>query len=129
VQKGIAARMLEYANELTAQGYKLDVAGYPASAEHGAGFNAYGRAMILHHPDGTPIVLADPAIRNLAPDGSTLTPIPDCDQNLDPACTQVLINQNHYAHDLRAYKTVPDYLYQAGVTYGLFDPPNKLGAN
>jgi hypothetical protein len=39
----------------------------------------------------------------------------------------VLINQNHYAHDLRAYKTVPDYLYQAGLTYGLFDPPGKLG--
>src|SRR4029077_8006452 len=30
VQKGIAARVLEYANQLTASGYKLDEAGYPA---------------------------------------------------------------------------------------------------
>jgi hypothetical protein len=127
VQKGIAARVLEYAGELTSRGYKLDVTSHPATADRLAGFNAYGRAMILHHPDGAPVVLADPAIRNLSPDGTTLTPIPDCDQNVDPACTQVLVNQNHYAHELRAYKTVPDYLYQAGVTYGLFDPPGKLG--
>jgi hypothetical protein len=127
VEKGIAARVLEYANELTARGYKLDTANYPATAGRPAGFNAYGRAIILYHPDGAPIVLADPAIRNLSPDGTTLTPIPDCDQNLDASCTQVLINQNHFAHELRSYKTVPDYLYQAGITYGLFDPPGKLG--
>ena len=83
--------------------------------------------MILHHPDGSPIVMADPAIRNLSPSGDTLTPIPDCDQNIDATCTQVLINQNHYAHELRSYKTVPDYLYQAGLVYGLFEPPGKLG--
>ena len=127
VEKGIAARVLEYANELTSRGYKLDVASHPATANSPAGFNTYGRAMVLRHPDGSPIVLADPAIRNLSPAGDTLTPIPDCDQNLDAGCVQVLINQNHYAHDLRAYKTVPDYLYQAGLTYGLFDPPGKLG--
>jgi hypothetical protein len=127
VQKGIAARVLEYANELTRQGYKLDVVNHPATGDRPAGFNPYGRAMILHHPDGSPIVMADPAIRNLSPAGDTLTPIPDCDQNLDPTCKQVEINQNHYAHELRAYKSVPDYLYQAGVVYGLFEPPGKLG--
>jgi hypothetical protein len=127
VEKGIAARVLEFANELTAKGYKLDEANFPATSNNAAGFNAYGRAMILRHPDATPIVRADPAIQILSPSGDSLTPIPDCDQNLDPTCKQVLVNQNHYAHDLANYKTVPDYLYQAGVVYGLFDPPGKLG--
>jgi hypothetical protein len=48
VEKGIAARVLEYANELTANGYKLDEATYPASSGGPAGFNLYGRAMVLH---------------------------------------------------------------------------------
>jgi hypothetical protein len=127
VQKGIAARMLEYANELTSKGYKLDEANHPPTAGRPAGFNPYGRAMILRHPDGHPIVRADPAIKNLSPSGDSLIPIPDCDQNIDPTCVQVLVNQNHYAHELRSYKTLPDYLYQAGLVYGLFDPPGKLG--
>jgi hypothetical protein len=127
VQKGIAARVLEYAGELTAKGYKLDEAKYPSTGGNPAGFNEYGRPIILHHPDGNPIVRADPAIQNLSPTGDTLTPIPDCDQNLDPTCIQVVVSQNHFAHELKNYKTLPDYLYQAGVVYGLFDPPGKLG--
>ena len=44
VQKGIAARVLEYANELTSKGYLVDEV------------NAYGRVVVSRHPDGTPIV-------------------------------------------------------------------------
>jgi len=126
VQKGIAARVLEYANQLTAKAYKLDVAGFPATGGSTAGFNAFGRAMVLHHPSGLPIVAADPAIRNITPEGS-IVPIPGCDQNIDPACTPLSTDQNHWAHELVAYKSVPDYLWQAELVYGWFGAPDPRG--
>jgi hypothetical protein len=126
VHKGIAARVLEYANQLTARGYKLDVAGFPGSGGNAPGFNAFGRAMVLRHPSGLPIVAADPAIRNVTPDG-TLAPIPACDQNLEPGCTPLSTNQNHWAHELVGYKSVPDYLWQAELVYGWFGPPDPRG--
>jgi hypothetical protein len=126
VQRGIAARILEYANQLTANGYKLDEANFPTTVSRRAGFNAFGRAMVLHHPGGAAIVKADPAMRDVSPAGQ-LVPIADCDQNADPGCTPLTINQNHFAHELGAYKSVPDYLWQADLVYGLFDPPNPRG--
>jgi hypothetical protein len=126
VQKGIAARVLEYANQLTAKGYKLDVAGFPAAAGNAAGFNPFGRAMVMHHPSGLPIVAVDPAIRNITPEGS-IVPVPACDQNIDPACTPLSPDQNHWAHELVGYKSVPDYLWQAELTYGWFGAPDPRG--
>jgi hypothetical protein len=126
VQKGIAARVLEYANQLTAKGYKVDVAGFPTAGGNPAGFNAFGRAMVLHHPSGLPIVAVDPAIRNITPEGN-LAPIPACDQNVDPGCTPLSTTQNHWAHELVGYKSVPDYLWQAELVYGWFGPPDPRG--
>jgi hypothetical protein len=128
VEKGIAARVLEYANELTAKGYQLDEATYPAHGRYPAGFNEYGRAVVLRQPNGDPIVKADVAVRAISPLGNTLVPIANCDQNLDPKCKPVTVNQNHFAYELKSYKSVPDYLWQAGVVYGLFDPPSERGA-
>jgi hypothetical protein len=59
VEKGIGARVLEYANQLTAAGYKLDTKGFPKTDKHAAGYNDFGRAVVLHNPDGSAIVKPD----------------------------------------------------------------------
>jgi hypothetical protein len=126
VQKGIAARVLEYANQLTAGGYTLDVAGFPATTGRPAGFNKYGRAMVLRHPSGAPVVAQDAAIQDISAAGA-LVPTTTCDQNVTPACTPLTPSQNHYAYELQGYKSVPDYLWQAELIYGWFGAPNARG--
>jgi hypothetical protein len=44
-----------------------------------------------------------------------------------PTCTPLTVNQNHFAHDLQAYKSVPDYLWQAELVYGWFAGPSQRG--
>ncbi len=126
VEKGIAARVLEYANQLTANGYKLDEIGFPAAGGRPAGFNPFGRAMVVRHPGGVAVVKRDPAIRNITDTGG-LAIIPDCDQNVTPACTPLTVDQNHWAHELRAYKSVPDYLWQTESVYGWFNTASPRG--
>ncbi|WP_438004315.1 hypothetical protein WME89_36730 [Sorangium sp. So ce321] len=132
VQKGIAARVLEYANSLTAKGYQLDaryegaVAGDPAyAAGYGPGFNKYGRAMLTYHPDGVAIIVPDPAIKDVPPVGA-LKDVPACDQNVNSTCTQLTIYKNHYAYELKSYKSVPDYMLQMMSWFGLA-APDQLG--
>jgi hypothetical protein len=126
VQKGIAARVLEYANELTSRGYALDEAGFPETDLQPAGFNEFGRAMVARHPSGLAIVKSDPAIRRITGLGM-LQVVPPCDQNTDPECTPLTVDQNRYAHELEAYRSVADFLWQAGTAYGLFGPPGTRG--
>ena len=118
VEKGIAARVLEYANVPTSRGYKLDEATFPATDKTQSGFNAYGRAMVLHHPDGHAIVKVDPAVGVATPDWG-IKPSVDCDQNMTPGCTQLTADQNHWAWQLLAYKSVPDFLGQTALAYGI----------
>ncbi|HET6283158.1 MAG TPA: hypothetical protein VFH73_19525, partial [Polyangia bacterium] len=127
VQKGIAARVLEYANQLTAAGYKLDTVRFPATATTATGFNAFGRAMVVRHPDGTPVIKGDPGIRNISPDGTMLIPIAECDQNITPGCTPLTATQNQAAHELVGYKSVPDFLWQVEMTTGWFNTPGIRG--
>jgi hypothetical protein len=126
VEKGIAARVLEYANELTAKAYELDVEGYPETNDRPAGFNEFGRAMFLRHPSGPAIVKSDPAVRRITGLG-TLQVIPPCNQNVDPACTPLTVDQNHHAFELESYRSVAEFLWQAGTVYGLFGPPSPRG--
>ncbi|HEX3698748.1 MAG TPA: hypothetical protein VH374_25490 [Polyangia bacterium] len=126
VQKGIAGRVLEYANQLTAKGYKLDTVGFPATINHPAGFNEFGRAVVLRQPSGDAIVLSDPAIMDITAQ-QTLMKTVDCDQNLTPTCKPLVPSQNHSAYELQSYKSVPDYLWQAEQVYGWFDPPSTRG--
>jgi hypothetical protein len=126
VQKGIAARVLEYANELTARAYQLDVEGFPEGEAQPAGHNPYGRAIFARHPDGTPIVKSDPAVRRITGLG-LLQVLPDCDRNVDPACTPLTVDQNHVAFELEGFRSVAEYLWQAGTVYGLFGPPSARG--
>jgi hypothetical protein len=53
--------------------------------------------------------------------------IPACDQNIDPTCTPLSTDQNHWAHELVGYKSVPDYLWQAELVYGWFTAPDPRG--
>ncbi len=124
VQRGIAARVLEYANFLTARGYQLDTTF--TSPVYGAGFNENGRAVVVYHADGTPIVVPDPAILDVSPDGSQLVPVEPCDTNVDPTCTPLTVFKNHFAYELIGYKSIPDYLQETLLEYGL-NEPNELG--
>jgi hypothetical protein len=136
VQKGIAARVLEYADSLTAQGYVPD----PAFASTN-GFNQWGRFVFKTQPDGTPIIAGDPALVTVAPNSAANGPSPltcdlgapvDCDPNtpgsctpadVHPAgCTPLTIYDNHFAQHLANYKSVPDYLWEVIVKYGLGTP-------
>lgn len=126
VQKGIAARVLEYANELTGKGYALDEANFPETEAHAAGFNDFGRAMVARHPSGIAIIKSDPAVRRITGLGM-LQVLPPCDQNEDPECTPLTVDQNRYAHELEAYRSVAEFLWQAGTAYGLFGPPSPRG--
>ena len=119
VEKGIAARILEYANDLTSKGYQLDTVNYPATADHPAGFNTYGRAMVMTHPDGTSIIVPDAALQDIAPNGIDTTHVDPCDQNVDPSCEALTLGDNHYAYELANYKSVPAYLWQVLQTYNL----------
>lgn len=128
-QKGIAARVLQYANELTSKGYALDPGYAPGSADpafdsgdHPRGFNRYGRAMVLRHPDGQPIIVPDPAIKDVSPDGTKIVPVEPCDRNVDPECTPLSVYKNHFAYELQSYKSVPDYLREVLVRYQLGTP-------
>jgi hypothetical protein len=104
----------------------LDGANFPATATSPAGFNAFGRAMVVRHPSGLPVVKQDPAIRDVTPEGG-LQITADCDQNVNPTCTPLTVDQNHWAHELAAYKSVPDYLWQAELVYGWFNAPSERG--
>ena len=72
------------------------------------------------------MVKADPAIRDVTSGGS-LSPTVDCDRNLTPACAPLTPDQNHWAHELVSYKSVPDYLWQAELVYGWFNAPGERG--
>ena len=111
---------------MTANGYKLDVTTYPAAAGRTAGFNAYGRAMVLRQPDGSPIVKADAAIRNVTPTG-TVSPSADCDQNVTPGCTALTVDQNHFAVELQGYKSVPDFLWATEAVHGWINAAGERG--
>jgi hypothetical protein len=122
VQRGIAARVLEWANYLTSKGYKVDTTHFPAKANQPAGYNDFGRVMVVRQPDGRPVVASDP---NLVSADTNVAP-PDCDQNINPNCTPLNMGDNHWAVMLDGYKSVPDYLWEVLWRFQLGDP-NTLG--
>jgi hypothetical protein len=120
VQKGIGARVLEYANFLTKNGYALDQA--QKNTEYGIGFNAYGRAVALRFVDGTSVIKPDPAIKDLNATGTGFVDVQPC--NPDPTsgvpingCKPLTTYKNHWAYQLTNYKTVPDYLHEFGQLF------------
>ncbi|APR87679.1 hypothetical protein A7982_13028 [Minicystis rosea] len=125
VQKGIGARVLEYANHLTARGYELDTTAYPATVHYPAGLDAHGRARFLRFADGTPVVKVDPAVKDLKADGSSFVLpaacLPDASGNpVDSAnkpCKPLSTFKNHFAFELGKYKSVPDFIHDTAIMY------------
>lgn len=95
VQRGIAARVLEYANYLAALSY-----------ENGGVDAATGEVKYTLDKAGAPVVKKDPTIPGAFAN--------DCDYN-------------HYCGALKSYKSVPDFLHQAGVAYGLTEGDSPRG--
>jgi hypothetical protein len=132
VQKGIGARVLEWANYLTANGYLTDQ--LQLSPTYGPGFNAYGRAMFLSFNDGTAVVKPDVAIKDWNASGTALVPVQPCEPDasgnpINPktklACKPLTYLKNHYSYQLVNYKTVPDYLHDFGELF--FTDDHVLG--
>ena len=132
VQKGIAARVLEWANELTDKGFKLDptmiidTLACDGGVNFTAGHTKYGRPCLKRQPAGDVIVLSDPALCAIAMGGMQCWTPADCDQNVNPGCTALKVGDNHWAYMLKAYKSVPDYLWESLVAFGWGDP-HELG--
>jgi hypothetical protein len=82
--------------------------------------------MVLHHPNGNAIIVPDPAIKDLSPDGTMFVNVQPCDQNIDPSCTPLSVFKNHFAYELVNYKSVPDFMQEVILRYGLGDP-DELG--
>jgi hypothetical protein len=104
VQKGIGARVLEWANHLTAMGYSLectdeslptchkavcnvqnldpnspDYCPSPVLTATPSGFNKYGRAMVRRFADGTPAVKPDAAVKDWNATGTGLVAVAPCE--------------------------------------------------
>jgi len=120
VQKGIAARVLEYANELVANGYELDTTTFPGHDDVQPGYNDFGRAVFTYYDDGsTPHFKSDPALAKINPDGTVAGAV-DCDTTI---CSKF---NNHYAVQLDNYVEVPNFLWEVVIKYGL-GTPSQLG--
>jgi hypothetical protein len=151
VQKGIGARVLEWANYLTGQGYRLEgycdaqnpclgggtcdtaansptvntclgeTTTYPATANYPVGFDSHGRAHFMTFGDGTPVVKADAAVKDVTSSGAlkTITGcFPDPANNNAPnGCTPLTVYKNHFAYELVGYKSVPDFLRAAAYMF------------
>lgn len=149
VQKGIAARVLEYANELTSQGFAAD----PTFAATG-GFNTKGRFVFATMNDGTPVIAGDVTMNTIlgGMSGGQNGPHPatcdldapvDCDSTVTDStkplycwagnklhaagCAAPLTQwDNHFVVHLAKYKSVPDYLWEVIIKYGI-GTPDQLG--
>jgi hypothetical protein len=115
VEKGIAARMLQYANELLAQGYQTT----PVDFDSDGTPDWY---IADRHPDGTPIVLFDPGMVYLNAGGNQGPPPPNCNQTDNSGC---ICEDNRSCSRLKQYMTVPRYLWQALRDFGYDDPDQK----
>jgi hypothetical protein len=126
VQKGIAARVLEWANFLTGKGYLLDTATCLATTNFPEGYTQYGRPCLKRQPSGDSIVTADPALCAIQAGGTQCWTPTTCDQTATPGCTPLKPTDNHWAYQLKNYKSVPDYLWESLVAFGWGDP-HELG--
>lgn len=114
VQKGISARMLEYANELMDQAY-VTTPGPVLGADN---------KPLWHLPvlkaDGTPIVKYDPTVQAIDAAGRPLTngrPGCDANSNLECSCTS-----NRACLAFNRYVELPFFMRQAMRAYGLANP-------
>jgi hypothetical protein len=129
-EKGIAARVLQYANWLTSKAYL-------------GSWGAHGRFVVKLQPDGSPIVKGDPAMVTIDLNGNLGDQPYTCDLNAPVDCDPSMKNctaasqhplnckpltkwDNHWAVQLDNYKSVPDYLWEVVIAYNLGNP-HELG--
>ncbi|MBU1896587.1 hypothetical protein KKB55_02310 [Myxococcota bacterium] len=112
VQKGIAARMLEYANEMLYLAYET---------EDGPDLDGDGEPdwyIPVFRDDGEPAVLYDPAVSLVDENGFGMDD-PTCSRDDQSGCT---CNHNQACQRLDDYVSLPFFMRQAMHAYGMVDP-------
>jgi hypothetical protein len=112
VQKGIAARMLEWGNQLVKAAYETT----PGPDQDGDGNPDWYLPVMKN---GAPIVKYDPTVSWINAQGYVVQGRPGCDTNSDTACT---CTSNNACMDLQKYEELPFFMRQAMRDYGLADP-------
>ncbi len=114
VQRGIGARVLQYANELLAQAYEHTVV--PNDGVTGAEW--YLPVIV----DGKARVKYDPNLGYLDPDFTGGSPPPGCNATDNSECE---CNQNGACLALQNYQSVPTFMRQAMRDFKMADPTMK----
>ncbi|PIE17085.1 MAG: hypothetical protein CSA66_06855 [Proteobacteria bacterium] len=109
VQKGIAARVLEYANELLVQAYVTD----PGPDLDGDGEPDWYIPRM--GADGQPLVRWDPTVRQIGAGGTFQAGKQGCNETENYACT---CSANRACVKLEEYITVPAFMRQALAAFG-----------
>jgi hypothetical protein len=113
VEKGISARMLQYANQLLNAAYVTT----PSSQLDESGNPLWYLAQ--KNSDGTLHVKYDPNVQSISGNGAFVTGRPGCDSTDDSACT---CSDNTACVQLTHYTEVPTYLRTSLSAYGLQAP-------
>ncbi|MBL8952767.1 MAG: zinc-dependent metalloprotease, partial [Myxococcaceae bacterium] len=116
VQKGIAARILEWGNELLNRAYVTTATDFDADGTP----DWYVPTVA----QGRPVVKFDSTITTVNPDGSTTGTMgrPGCNAGDNSQCT---CTSNRACLELSKYEEVPFFMRQAMRDYGLADPSMK----
>ncbi len=112
VQKGVAARVLEYANELVQQAYVTE------EVDHDADGVADWYLPVMG-ANGQPLVQFDPAISFIDDEGNTTRGKPGCNETENDACT---CSSNRACVELSKYSEVPFFLRESLHAYGHGSP-------
>ncbi len=115
VQRGISARMLEYANELVVKAYETD-AGPDRDGDGKPDWNTPRLS------GGRAIVKYDPTIQSINPNGSLGTGRVGCNSVENVSCT---CSSNRACVELQKFSELPFFMRQAMRDYGLADPTMK----
>lgn len=117
VQRGIAARILEYANELMAQAY--------VTTEVVQNGTTWYVPVIQ---DGKPIVKFDPRVVAVTPEFTGAPPNPNCTNDPDPldddysSFSECTCGHNVACGRLEDFLSIPEYLRDALRDFGMADP-------
>jgi hypothetical protein len=126
VQKGIGARVLEFANQLLNLGYVVDcdVVAHPELDPDGDG-TADWCLPVLDPTTGTTIVKYEPGMQFVNDAGAFVSYVPGCGLNPSTGLIEeddCPCSANRACVKLERYVTVPYYLRQSMAAYGLIDP-------
>ncbi|MGA9523071.1 MAG: zinc-dependent metalloprotease [Myxococcaceae bacterium] len=116
VQKGISARILEYANELMEKAYEVDA----GPDRDGDGRPDWWRPRLA--ANGQPRIKFDPTIRQIGFGGQLVTGREGCNATDNSQCT---CTANRACMELSKYEQMPAFVRQAMRDLGMADPSMK----